>query len=153
MHWRPLQKLLMNSRFIYDGITSMEKFSGTTTEITIKNHHTWVCPVYVLYEILQVKIAGLTEWEPCSCTGIYFCRSPFHAGSVFLVLNPATVHVSSQFHVVFYVDFSTVTFIREGKIQRISQSGAPDNIYFKDTWFTPDIEEYPRETPSCVSSN
>ena len=43
--------------------------------------------------------------------------------------------------------------MREGKIppnstylvQRISQSGVPDNIYLKDTWFTTDIEEYTRK--------
>ena len=57
---------------------------------------------------------------------------------------------------VFDDNFSTVPFTREGKItpnwtdimQSSSQSGAPDNIYLKDTWFTPDIEEYPRKTPS-----
>ena len=31
-----------------DGIYPMESFSGTTTEISLKNHHTWVCQVYVL---------------------------------------------------------------------------------------------------------
>ena len=28
------------------GITPMKKLSSTTTDITIKNHHTWGCPVY-----------------------------------------------------------------------------------------------------------
>ena len=42
-----------------DGITPMEKFLGTTTEITPKNHHTWGCPVYVLDARLQINIAGL----------------------------------------------------------------------------------------------
>ena len=32
-------------------------------------------------------------------------------------------------------------------VQRISQSFEPDHIYLKDTWFTIDIEKYPRETP------
>ena len=27
-----------------DGITPMEKFSGTTADIFPKNHHTWGCP-------------------------------------------------------------------------------------------------------------
>ena len=27
------------------GINPMDKFSGTTTYITLKNHHTWGCPV------------------------------------------------------------------------------------------------------------
>ena len=32
-------------------------------------------------------------------------------------------------------------------MQCFSQSGATDNIDLKDTWFTTDIEEHPRETP------
>ena len=44
------------------GITPMEKFSGTTTYINLKNHHTWVYPVYVLDAILQGNIAGITKW-------------------------------------------------------------------------------------------
>ena len=31
-----------------DGITPIEKFAGTTTDITLKNHHTWGFPVYLL---------------------------------------------------------------------------------------------------------
>ena len=32
-------------------------------------------------------------------------------------------------------------------VQSISQSGAPNNIDLKDTWFNPDVEEYTRQTP------
>ena len=46
--------------------------------------------------------------------------------------------------------------MREGKIpqnwtdivQLSSQIGEPDNINLKDNWFTPDLEEDPRETPN-----
>ena len=34
------------------GINPMDKFTGTTTDTTIKNHHTWGFRVYVLYERL-----------------------------------------------------------------------------------------------------
>ena len=44
------------------GITPMEKFTGTTIDITLKNHHTWGCPVYVLNAILQGNISGLPNW-------------------------------------------------------------------------------------------
>ena len=55
-------------------------------------------------------------------------------------------------------EFYTVTLITEDKIppnctdlvQGSSQSGAPDNIYLKDTWFTLDIEEYPSKNPTHV---
>ena len=43
------------------GITPMEKFVDTTTYITIKNHHTWGCTVYVLDAIFKDNIAGLTR--------------------------------------------------------------------------------------------
>ena len=43
------------------GINPMENFSGTTTYINIKNHHTWGCPVCVLDSRLQGKISGLLK--------------------------------------------------------------------------------------------
>ena len=46
----------------FGGINPMEKFSGTTTDITLKNHNTWGYPVYVLDAILQVNVSGLTKW-------------------------------------------------------------------------------------------
>ena len=77
-----------------------------------------------------------------------------------MVLKPETSHVSPQFYVVFDDEFSTVTFIREGItlpnwtyiVQHSSQSGAPENIELKDTWFTPDIKEYTRKTSSHETS-
>ena len=65
-----------------------------------------------------------------------------------MVLNPATGHVSPQFHVVFDDEVSTVPFMREGTItpnweylvQCRSQSGAPDNIDLKETWLNTNIE-------------
>ena len=57
---------------------------------------------------------------------------------------------------VFDDESSTVPFMREGKIPpnwidlvyHSSQNYAPDNIDTKYNWFTPDLEEYPSETPS-----
>ena len=71
-----------------------------------------------------------------------------------LVLNQATVNVSTQFYVLFDDEFSTVPFIRKGTIypdwtdlvHHISQSGAPENMHIKDNWFTPDLEEDPIKT-------
>ena len=34
------------------GITTIEKFAGTTIYISLKNHHTWGCHFYVLDAIL-----------------------------------------------------------------------------------------------------
>jgi hypothetical protein len=43
--------------------------------------------------------------------GVYLGHTPFHAGSVALVLNPSTGRVSPQFHVVFDDEFSTVEYM------------------------------------------
>lgn len=53
----------------------------------------------------------LAKWEPRSRLGIYLGHSPCHAGSVALVLNPKTLHVSPQFHIVIDDNFSTVPFL------------------------------------------
>ena len=54
---------------------------------------------------------------------------------------------------VFDDEFSTVPLLREGTItpnwtdlvQHIVNSGATQNIEFKDNWITPDLEEYPQK--------
>ena len=63
-----------------DGITPMEKFLGTKTDINLKNHHTWVCTFYVLDARLKGNIAGLPRWEPQSRAGIYIGNETYHAG-------------------------------------------------------------------------
>ena len=65
-------------------------FQTKRTEISLKNNHTWGCPVYVLDVRFQGIVAVLPKWDPHSLTGIYLGHSPFYSGSVALVLNPAT---------------------------------------------------------------
>ena len=77
---------------------------------------------------------------------------------MYLVLNPETGHVSTKFYVVFDDKISIVPFIREGKVptnwinlvQRRSQSVVPEIIDPKDTWFNPDLDEYPIKTTTYV---
>ena len=97
----------------------MENFSGTKTDITLKNCHTQGYKVYVLYARLQGNIDGFNKWEPHSRAGIYLGHSKIHAGSVAMVRNPTTGHVSPQFNVVFDDDFSTVPLTREVTITPI----------------------------------
>jgi len=54
------------------------------------------------------------KWEPRSRLGIYIGHSPCHAGTVPLVLNPRTLHVSPQFHVAFDDHFTTVPYLASG---------------------------------------
>jgi hypothetical protein len=73
-------------------------------------------PCFVLDSRLQSGIAGPPKWDPCSRLGIYVGHSPSHAGSVALVLNPRTKHVSPQFHVVFDDTFSTVHYMEKCEV-------------------------------------
>ena len=65
----------------------MDKFEGTKADITLKNHHKWVCPVYVLDSIFHGNISEPLKWEPYSRAGTYLGQKPFYAGSLALVLN------------------------------------------------------------------
>jgi hypothetical protein len=75
------------------------------------------CPFYVLDSRLHnVGSIGLPKWEPRSNICIYLGHSLFHAGSVGLVYNPSTGHVSPQNHVVFDNDFTMVPYMEAGTI-------------------------------------
>ena len=93
-----------------DGQTPEIKFSGAIGNTTrLKDFHTFGCPCYILDARLQSAGGpGPPKWDPRSRLGIYVGHSPYHAGSVALVLNPKTGLISPQFHVVFDDDFSTV---------------------------------------------
>ena len=58
-------------------------------------------------ELTVVKTKLTNLWEPRSRIGVHLGHSHFHAGSVALVFNPTTGHVSSQYHIVIDDDFST----------------------------------------------
>ena len=77
----------------------------------MKFDSTFGCPVYVLDFKLQSPGISPPKWEPRSRLGIYLGKSPFHAGSVALVLNPKTGHVSPQYHLVFDDDFTTIPYL------------------------------------------
>ena len=74
------------------------------------DHHTWGCPVFVL-EAQNHSGLGTPKREPQSRVGVYLGHSPCHAGSVALVLNLRTGHVSPQFHVIFDDDFTTIDYL------------------------------------------
>jgi hypothetical protein len=48
--------------------------------------------------------------------GVYLGHSPFHAGSVALVFNSNTARVSSQYHIIFDDDFTTVPYMEQGEV-------------------------------------
>ena len=78
--------------------------------------HTFGSPCFVLDARLQSGLSTVPKWEPRSRLGIYVGHSPAHAGTVALVLNPRTGHVSPQFHIVFDDLFTTVPFMNKNQL-------------------------------------
>jgi hypothetical protein len=106
----------MNSLHIdTDGHTPASKFYGVN--IPVKTFHIMLCPCYVLDSRLHnAGSIGPPKWEPRSKNCAYLGHSQFHAGSVALIYNPSTGHVSPQYHVVFDDDFTTVPCMEAGTI-------------------------------------
>ena len=78
--------------------------------------HVFGGPTFVLEAKLQSRVAGVPKWDPRYCMGIYVGHSPSHSGSVALVLNPKTGHVSPQYHVIFDESFTTVPYMNEHQV-------------------------------------
>ena len=74
---------------------------------TLRNVHTWGCPVYVLAPKLKDG-QKIPKWEPRSRRGQYVGNSPLHASTVGLVRNLQTGTITPQFHLVFDDYFETV---------------------------------------------
>ena len=106
VHWHNKLSLDKNGR------SPLERFSGIDDEIIPTDVHTWGYPVYILDTINQSVDIGTPKWEPRLHTGIYLGHSPCHAGSVTLVLNLKTGLVSSQSHLVFDDEFTTVPYLK-----------------------------------------
>lgn len=98
------------------GRSALNRFSGVDIKPDLRNYHPFGCPVFVLDSRLQSGASKIPKWDPRSRVGIYLGHSPCHAGTVALVLNPRTLRVSPQFHLVFDDEFSTVSFMTEGTI-------------------------------------
>ena len=93
-----------------NGLSPIEKFSSTPEKMCFDNLHTWGSPCFVLDERLQGQNI-IPKWDPRSQFRIYLGHSPCHAGSVALVLNPKTFHVSPQYHLAFDDDFLTAPYL------------------------------------------
>jgi hypothetical protein len=111
-------------------------------------HHTFGSPCFVLDSHLQSGIGGAPKWDPRSHLGISVGHSPSHAGSVALVLNPQTGHVSPQYHVVFDNQFTAGLFMEKSKVlpnwtQLVGNSTenvTEEHYELAKTWLFPDPE-------------
>ena len=92
------------------GLSLEQRFLGSTFKPLITNRHPWGCPVFVLTDSARENKSP--KWDPRSRVGIYLGHNPTHPGSVALVLNPCTLHVSPQYHVVYYDNFTTIPYER-----------------------------------------
>ena len=127
----------------------MMKFLDIDEFPDIKQEHTFGCPVFVLDHRLQGSVAGPPKWDPRSRLGVFVGRSPFHAGSVALVLNPRTGLVSPQYHLVFDDEFTTIPYLSSTDIPpqwlalvKDSSEKTPSGDYtLAETWFNPTSDE------------
>ncbi len=83
----------------------------------VKTFHTMFCPCCILDSRLHnAGSIGPPKLEQRSSICLYLGHSPFHAGSVALVYNPSTRHVSLKYHVVFDDEFTMVPYMEAGMI-------------------------------------
>ena len=96
--WKEVER--RNNYFSYNrhGVHPVQSFANVSYPPRLRDWHTWGCPVFVLEDKAREHMNP--KWDPKARVGIYLGHSPIHAGSVALVLNPRTLHVSPQFHIV-----------------------------------------------------
>ena len=96
-----------NGRTPFKALTGLE-----SSPLRIKDFRTFGCSCYALNHWLQSGQSMVLKWDSWARMGIYVGRSPSHASSVGLILNPRTGHISPQYHVVYDNDFTTVPYLR-----------------------------------------
>jgi hypothetical protein len=114
--WKHFERQYNNFHLDEDGRSPLNRFSGVDIKADPKDTHPFGCPIFVLDSRLQSAGSSIPKWDPRSRVGIYLGHSPCHAGSVALVLNPRTLRVSPQYHIVFDDEFSTVPFMKNGEV-------------------------------------
>jgi hypothetical protein len=93
-----------------DGLSPEEKFSGQKLPNYdhLRRAHVFGCPCYVLNPKL-VAGSKIPKWDPRSRQGKFIGYSKQHSSSAGLILNPRSGYISTQFHVLYDDEFSTVT--------------------------------------------
>jgi hypothetical protein len=83
-------------------------FTGEPAPWRLQDFRVFGCLIFVLDKHLQDG-DSLPKWKSRCWTSVYVGHSLQHAGNVPFVYNPATTHVSPQYHVTFDDQFTTVT--------------------------------------------
>ena len=126
-----------------NGQTPMIKILGIKEFPDIKQEHTFGCPAFVLNHRLQSSSVGPPKWDPRSRLGVYVGRSPFHAGSVALILNSRRGLISQQYHVVFDDEFLTVPYLNStdvppqwlALVKNSLEQAITDDYTLAETWY------------------
>ena len=108
-----LNKLSIRADGCINGATLFKNDADT---IEPSMFHTFGSLYFILDARLQCSFGTCPKWEPISRLGIYVEHSPAHAGTVALILNPRTGHVSQQFCVIFGEIFATVHFMNKSQV-------------------------------------
>ena len=98
--WNNYERRYNDLQLDKDDFSPLQKYSNIYEPFQIRDYHTFGSPIYVLDRKLQTAGSKMPKWEPRCRLRFYLGRSPYHAGNVSLVLNPRTLHISPQFHVV-----------------------------------------------------
>ncbi len=113
----------------------------------LRNLHVWGAPCYVLDPKLQDG-HKIPKWNVRSRRALHLGASPKHAATVPKLLNLQTGHISSQYHVVFDDDFSTVSSADQSPDEE-SEAALWDKLFVSDRyqfWFDEDdpigLEDY-----------
>jgi hypothetical protein len=88
--------------------TPYQLFTGQDAPWNITDFRIFGCPAYVLHKDLQDD-KKINKWQSRSWRVIYIGNSSCHAGSIPLIYNPQTTHISPQYHIVYDEYFKTVT--------------------------------------------
>ena len=89
--------------------------------------------------------------------GVYLGHSPFHVGSLDLVSNNRTGHVSPQYHVVFDNTFSTVEHTGKGTdlgnwkklLEEQSELATQETINISKEWHRNEYSSTPLPREAC----
>ena len=99
--WKDFECRYNNLFLDSDGLSPLNHFTGTLVRTDVCRFHPFGCPVFVLAAGLQSEGSTIPKWDPRARVGTYLGHSPCHSGNVALVLNPKTLRVSPQYHLVF----------------------------------------------------
>lgn len=123
-------------------------FTGEEPPSTLQDFCIFGCPTYILHKDLQDG-SKIGKWKARSWQGVYIGHSSCHSGSIPLIYNPATTHVSPQYHVVYDEFFKTASGGQETQnsvyLDKLYNSTArwfyhdkkiSENPYFFDTFWS-----------------